>query len=310
MPPAARRTDPVEHGLGMLGMVAGMLLGAALVAIFAAGTVASGGLLAAAVVGGAVAAGGLAGEKIAQGVSSIMHLSGLVTGNLLMPMSQDVIVGYLPSARAKVDGGPCNGLFSVNHFPMPLALIAQGSDSVDINNLPAARVADKLVCGADIQKGEDTVIIGGGTKTVLPIFDMETIMHNVLIGLGLVCAVVGLGALAIGVITGAVCLSTAIGGLAVAGLTMIASQEAHKLGDMIGPGWGNVFEGVTDFAGIAVGLRAMSGEPVDVVTGEVCAKALDFQLPGALPIRLERAYASSLNQESWLGPNWCFSWGQ
>src|SRR5262252_100828 len=270
MPPAARRTDPVEHGLGMLGMLAGMIIGAALVALLAGGTIASGGLLAAAIVGGAVAGGGLAGEKIAQGISTIMHISGIVTGNILMPTSSDVNIGYLPAARAKIDGGPCNGLFFVNHPPLPMALIAQGSDSVNINYLPAARVGDKLVCAADIQKGEDTVIIGGGTRTVLPIFDTEAFMHNVLVA-------VGLGALAVGVITGAVCLSTAIGGLAVAGATMLASQAAHQLGDMIGPGWGDVFSGVTDFAGIAVGLRVMAGEPVDVVTGEVCVTALDFE---------------------------------
>jgi RHS repeat-associated protein len=189
-------------------------------------------------------------------------------------------------------------------------LIAQGSDSVNINYLPAARVGDKLVCAADIQKGEDTVIIGGGTKTVLPIIDMEAIMHTVLVGIGLLSAVVGLGALAVGVITGAVCVTAAATTLGVAGATMLASQAAHKLGDMIGPGWGDVFEGVTDFAGMAVGMRALDGEPVDVVTGEICVKAVDFELPAILPVRLERAYASSLNQEGWLGPNWCFTWGQ
>jgi RHS repeat-associated protein len=310
MPPAARRTDPVEHGLGMLGMLAGMIAGAILVSVLAAGTIASGGLLAAALVGGAIAGGGLAGEKIAQGIGTIMHISGIVTGDILMPTSSDVFIGYLSAARAKIDGGPCNGLFFVNHPPMPMALIAQGSDSVNINYLPAARVGDKLVCAADILKGEDTVIIGGGTVTVLPIFDTEAIMHTVLVGIGLLSAVVGLGALAVGVVTGAVCVTAAVNTLAVAGATMLASQAAHQLGDMIGPGWGDVFEGVTDFAGMAVGMRALDGEPVDVVTGEICVKAVDFELPGTLPIRLERAYASSLDQESWLGPNWCSTWGQ
>src|SRR5262249_26601835 len=197
--------------------------------------------------GGAIAGGGLAGEKIAHGIGTIMHISGIVTGNILMPTSSDVYIGYLPAARAKIDGGPCNGLFFVNHPPLPMSLIAQGSDSVNINSLRGARVGDKLVCAADIQKGEDTVIIGGGTKTVLPIIDMEAILHTVLVGVGLLSAVVGLGALAIGVATGAVCLSTAIGGLSVAGATMLASQAAHQLGDMIGPGWGDVFEGATDF---------------------------------------------------------------
>jgi len=56
--------------------------------------------------------------------------------------------------------------------------------------------------------------------------------------------------------------------------------------------------------------RTGCGEPVDAVTGEVFMTATDFVLPGSLPLRFERFYASALNQQSWLGPNWCCNWGQ
>ena len=43
MPPAARVTDPVEHGLGMLGMIAGMVVGAVVGVAILAATIATGG---------------------------------------------------------------------------------------------------------------------------------------------------------------------------------------------------------------------------------------------------------------------------
>ncbi|KLU14475.1 hypothetical protein AAY47_16210, partial [Xenorhabdus griffiniae] len=48
-------------------------------------------------------------------------------------------------------------------------LIAQGSESVFINGQPAARVGDKLVCGAAIKGGASKVFIGSGQGTYLEI---------------------------------------------------------------------------------------------------------------------------------------------
>jgi len=110
----------------------------------------------------------------------------------------------------------------------------------------------------------------------------------------------------------------------------VADEALGSLGDMIGPGWRDILQGGFGLAAIvgggalgaedpaaigeenpaALGDRCPCGEPVDAVTGEVFTQSIDFELPGALPIRLQRGYASSLNQQSWLGPNWCCSWGQ
>ncbi|MDX7989458.1 type IV secretion protein Rhs, partial [Xenorhabdus sp. 12] len=43
--------------------------------------------------------------------------------------------------------------------------MAQGSDSVLINGLPASRVGDKTTCDAAVMTGSPNVTIGGGTKT-------------------------------------------------------------------------------------------------------------------------------------------------
>ena len=308
MPLAARIQDPVEHGLGMLGMAAGILAGA----LIGAAMVGTGGLLAVVVVAGAAAAGGLAGEKIAGGLSQILHIGGIETGHIRIQTSPDTNIGHRAAARAKLDAAKCWGL--LHHFPKDASRIAQGSDSVFINGQPAARVGDKLECNADIKHGEDTVIIGGGTATVLEISDWETIAHNILVGVVLVTAVIGLGVVAVGLATGALCVTAVATDFAIMAGFAAGSQLAQAIGDKIGPGWGDVLSGATDFAGMgffaarAVNGRSLMGEPVDAVTGEVCVLATDFQLPGAFPLLFERAYASSLGQDTWLGPNWCCSW--
>lgn len=58
-------------------------------------------------------------------------------------------------------------------LPIPMVPIAEGAKTVLINNLPAARVTSKLVCGAKIKDGEPTVVIGGPTKRLLKVHDEE-----------------------------------------------------------------------------------------------------------------------------------------
>jgi RHS repeat-associated protein len=48
----------------------------------------------------------------------------------------------------------------------------------------------------------------------------------------------------------------------------------------------------------------LTGHPVDVVTGELIADAVDFELPGLLPISWERNYRSRQTVEGALGPGW------
>src|SRR6185295_14094059 len=106
---AARLTDPVDHSLGMLGMIAGMLLGAVVGALLVAATIATGGgalAIAIAAVGavGATAGGGLAGGQLMNGLSTLMGLGGITTGAVIPATSLNVIVGHLFAARAKLDG--------------------------------------------------------------------------------------------------------------------------------------------------------------------------------------------------------------
>jgi YD repeat-containing protein len=55
----------------------------------------------------------------------------------------------------------------------------------------------------------------------------------------------------------------------------------------------------------------LTGHPVDVATGRVLTDALDFELPGALPLRLERHYSSAwANRAGPLGPGWSHSLDQ
>ncbi len=307
MPPAARITDVVQHGLGLLGMLAGALIGAALVV----GTCATGGLLGAALVAGAVAGGGLAGGKIMNGLATIFNIPGISTGTIIMQASPNVLIGKpkLMASRAKLDGAVCDGVMTLYHWPMPTALVAQGSASVSINGQPAARVGDKLVCGGSIKHGDETVIIGGATATVLPIHDPEEELADVLKVVALASAIILTGGAIGGVLAGTLSAGAFFGGLGIAAAFGVTSWAAEKY---LPPGWNQLVSGVVDLVGLATMTKLAEGlaEPIYPPTGEVCTMATDFVLPGALELRFERYYASSLEESDWLGSNWTCSWGQ
>lgn len=148
----------------------------------------------------------------------------------------------------------CNGLYGVNHFPIPGVLIAQGSKTVTINRLPAARVADKLACGADITHGNTGVYIGGPTATVCMIWDAEGLLKTGLEVLGFASFIVAGAAIAWA--AGAAALAAGLGwtaavaefsgaGIAYLAVTKIAGAALNGLrqwGDQLGPGWGDIFE--------------------------------------------------------------------
>lgn len=48
----------------------------------------------------------------------------------------------------------------------------------------------------------------------------------------------------------------------------------------------------------------LTGHPVDVMSGEVLSDAIDFELPGPIPIRFERSYWSRSERGGALGPGW------
>ncbi|NHZ93936.1 hypothetical protein F2P45_33815 [Massilia sp. CCM 8733] len=79
---------------------------------------------------------------------------GDVTGKIIGPCSGNVFTNGIKAARASVDETVCSKHDSA---PPP---IATGSPTVFINGLPAARVSDKIACGAFITDGSPNVFIG------------------------------------------------------------------------------------------------------------------------------------------------------
>ncbi|MBK9263170.1 MAG: PAAR domain-containing protein [Polyangiaceae bacterium] len=158
---AARLGDEIGHTCALKGLLLGLALGAAIVAvgIVAAGaTVATGGA-AAVLIGGAIAtvAGtGLAGMKI----GSIIDAG---PSGPIMIGSPNTFLGdaAIPAARATLDTVACK-----DHA---IKLIAEGSLTVFINQAPAARRTDKTVCSGPIREGQPDVFFGGPKGTYLPL---------------------------------------------------------------------------------------------------------------------------------------------
>jgi uncharacterized Zn-binding protein involved in type VI secretion len=74
-----------------------------------------------------------------------------VGGPILPPCEPTVLIEFLPAARV-TDLALCVG---------PVDMIAMGSMTVMIGDLPAARLGDPTVHGGRIIMGAPTVIIGG-----------------------------------------------------------------------------------------------------------------------------------------------------
>ncbi|MDH6580654.1 DUF6531 domain-containing protein [Kitasatospora sp. MAP5-34] len=47
-----------------------------------------------------------------------------------------------------------------------------------------------------------------------------------------------------------------------------------------------------------------AGDPVDVVSGQMITSAVDLELPGLLPLVVQRSYASAYQGGQWFGPGW------
>ncbi|KPA13238.1 type IV secretion protein Rhs [Candidatus Magnetomorum sp. HK-1] len=170
--PAASGADQIQHSAGKLGgilggMALGCIAGAALVAApFVTG------IAAAACFAGTVAATGISMGMLAEGLEQVGVLfnTNLVTGNINLFCSDNVLIGLRPAARAGLeDYANCSGLSFIFHVDYPTTFIAEGSSTVFINGLCAARQGDLLQCGASIKDGNDTVLIGGETARVLDV---------------------------------------------------------------------------------------------------------------------------------------------
>ncbi len=255
---AARATDPAGHGLGMVGMLAGALAGAALLA---AG-VATGGA-AIALVAGTM----LVGQSLANGIQKVCHIPNPTTAVMAVG-SADVFIRQKPAVRAGVDQAAlCHGLYCVNHFPLAPAPLAEGSSTVLINGAPAGRVGDKLVCSAVITAGESSVLIGGDSVQVLPMFDTEQTMQNL-------CAFVGILFIGAGAISAArVGLGALLGYTGKVAGGFLLFDAAGQLGDKLGPGYRDLFQGTLGALLIGLGIRRVrNSKPAPPPTEEVPPK--------------------------------------
>jgi len=164
-----------------------------------------------------------------------------------MAGSLNVWVNSRPAQRASLDrAAVCSG-FPMNHYSLPMPLVAEGSASVFINGCPAARLSSKLICGAHIKSASPNVTWGGPTVRTDAVFDREEWLRTGLQGLGVLALVGG-------------CLvGSFVGAVITAGAFVIGSVVFGALrqwGDSLGPGYADLFEGVAGIALFAGGARA------------------------------------------------------
>ncbi|USQ93967.1 RHS repeat-associated core domain-containing protein [Caulobacter sp. RL271] len=306
---AARVGDQIEHSNAMLGFLIGAavglavgvaLLGAVVAAPFTGGLSLCAGVAAVAALGGIVAgvgAGAMAGGVLG-GLMSVPS-GPIITGSL------NVFVNGIPAARGVRDIVAC-----IKHGQVPKR-IAQGSKTVGINSLPAARKGDKTECDGTIAAGSPNVFIGAEPGTFLPIspeipeWMSATAKWMMIIGGG--------------VALGAGLLGAALGGLAAVaafvgevGLAVVTSAAGKMIGGAIGEAfWGEkgriAGETIGELAGVPGArnaIRSLRGHPVDVATGELIVEYTDFELPGPLPLTWTRRWNSASNVNGDLGWGW------
>lgn len=153
---------PIKHSLGLLGMIAGIIVGALLVIAIAVAIGVTGGAALLVVAGSACLLGAIFG-KIGMTLGSGM---GITTGMIGMPCSPNVF-SESKNAAHTTSLVVCKG--KVPFFPHPGSFIAEGSATVIINGQYAARVEHKTTCGAIAGGGCKSVIIGGPTIQIAPI---------------------------------------------------------------------------------------------------------------------------------------------
>jgi uncharacterized Zn-binding protein involved in type VI secretion len=233
-PAAARVGDPVEHSFAALGLMLGLVAGAALGAL----AVASGGtaLIVIAAIGGAAAGGG-----VGQVLGSLSALGGSQTGTIING-SITVFVNGKSAARC-FDAGlgsiDCDGpmAWPGRHNIKP---IVQGSLTVVINGMPATRVGDKALCSAKISIGSTNVYFGG--QRVQTVESLEPEIPDA-VNMGL--AIVGIAAAVL--LTGPV----------IAALALAGSWGGGKLGNWLG---GKLFgEGSDGQKLMALGASMLGG---------------------------------------------------
>ncbi|MBD2782948.1 PAAR domain-containing protein, partial [Xenorhabdus szentirmaii] len=168
--------------------------------------------------------------------------------------------------------------------------MAQGSDSVLINGLPASRVGDKTTCDAAVMTGSPNVIIGGGTKTTEKI--TPEIPKWAYTASDLTMFAAGL---------------LSFGGAAAKG-----PGALQKLFSKL-PGADKIRKFACRFGwlGVALPVVGILTNPVEVIAGQKFLNdddELDFVFEAEFPLYWQRSYLSSYQYDSVLGPGWNLFW--
>ncbi len=148
MPLAARVGDRISHSNVVGGLVAGAVAGAAIGAL----CVTTGGV-------GAIALGAAAGAGLGGALGGIVGSFAMSDVGAITSGSTDTITSGKGAARA-TDSVSCS-----QHGAQK---IAEGSGTVLIDGLPAARLRDRITCGAVISSASGDVNIGGSAMAALP----------------------------------------------------------------------------------------------------------------------------------------------
>jgi RHS repeat-associated protein len=135
----------IAHSHAFDGLLAGLLVGVA-IGLAAVAIVATGGLAAVAIGAAVAAGGGFAGYAIASAGMKAADITGkIATG------SPNVFFEKMKVARV-TDFVICS-----RHLTEPPPQILEGSETVLINGLPMARIGHKISCGAVVQTGCETI---------------------------------------------------------------------------------------------------------------------------------------------------------
>jgi len=246
---AARLGDEIAHGFGVAAMIGGAVAGALIGAAVVAAAVATGGV-ALAIMAGSIAAGGLSMYQVVKGLSAIFNLPEPATGTLIQG-SFDVFINNRNAMRAGEDpSASCSGL-PLSHPMWPFSvLIAEGSATVYINGKPAARLHSKMVCGAHIKNGSENTFIGGPTKSVAFVLDMESWIETGL-------EILGLGAMGAAAVLASMVGAATLGALVIVGAAVMGGMALlGNLGDRLGPGYRDLLQGVAGMALVGAGPKA------------------------------------------------------
>ena len=332
-PPPAKKAVTVTHQIkhaSLLAALAGAVVGAILataVAVVAVAVVgATGGAALAVGIGAMVIAGPLIG-KAASAVTNFVDSFFPADDGPVATGSPNVFVEGLMSARAKDDTVAC-----VKHSPPPP--IAQGSDTVYINDQPAVRIDDKTACGAPIKQGAKTVYIGGNTTTVMDIADEFSFWEKALIigveflippSRGFFTAIAkapkillskapmvikavmkgarnafrsGAGKLSGKVFTTALRKGKGALKSALAGLCGLKNKKPPKRSNSKNP------------ANNKTPITCKIGNPVDPIKGDVIKEVTDFTLGQTIPLSLTRSYRSSNKSIGLFGQGWSDSFSE